>query len=1080
MRNYLLGLSLLLSLFLASTGLAQNAEWIRYASISPDGQTIAFSYMGDIYTVPTSGGTAMPLTTNPAYDFKPVWSSKGDKLAFASDRHGNFDVFVVDAQGGIPQRLTYHSAGQTPNSFSPDDTEVLFSAAMEDLATNVQFPSGTLTELYKVSVEGGRVHQVLSVPALDAKMSADGSKILYYDRKGYENDWRKHHTSSVTRDVWVYDIKSGQHTQLSTFKGENREPVFGEGDTIYYLNERSGHFNVVKSSLSSPAQETALTDYTMHPVRFLSRANNGTLAYTWHGEVYTLVEGQEPKKVAINVVRDRISNAIERKVLRSGATEMAVSPNEKEVAFVVRGEVFVTSVEYGTTKRITDTPSQERSVSFSPDGKKLLYAAERNNSWNLYEASLTYPEEKYFHQATLITETPLLESDKETFQPAYSPDGKEVAFLEERTTLRVINLESKKVRTVLEDTYNYSYSDGDQYYQWSPDSKWFLVNFFEEGGWQYTDAGLVAADGKKAPVNLSKSGYTDAMPKWSMNGKAFIWMSDRQGFRSHGSWGSHSDVYAAFFDPEAYADFTLSKEEAEYAKEIEEATKEDEEEEKEDKKKDKKKDEKKNEDLKLILEGLEDRVERLTIHSSNLSDAVLTPDGTKLYYLARFESGYDLWVNDLKENKTELLLKLSGYSGNLSMSEDGKTLYLISGGQLTKIETAGNKRSSIRFEAEMNLDAAGEREYIFEHAWRQVVKKFYVEDLHGAPWDELRQEYATKLAHINNNYDFAEMLSELLGELNASHTGSGYRAPSDGDRTATLGAFFDQSHQGDGLLIQEIVAKGPLWGADVEAEAGHIIEKIDGTPITADLNYYPLLNHKAGKRTLIELYDPKSKKRWSEIVKPISYGAFNNLLYERWVESRREETERLSDGKIGYVHVRGMNSASFREVYSEVLGRHRNKEALIVDTRFNGGGWLHDDLATLLNGIDYAKFVPRGQYVGKEPLNKWSKPSAVIVSESNYSDAHGFPFAYKALGIGKVVGMPVPGTMTAVWWETQIDPTLYFGIPQVGVADMNGVLQENTQLEPDVLVPQTKSLVVQGRDEQLEATVKLLLEDLQN
>jgi C-terminal processing protease CtpA/Prc len=226
------------------------------------------------------------------------------------------------------------------------------------------------------------------------------------------------------------------------------------------------------------------------------------------------------------------------------------------------------------------------------------------------------------------------------------------------------------------------------------------------------------------------------------------------------------------------------------------------------------------------------------------------------------------------------------------------------------------------------------------------------------------------------------------------------------------------------------------------------------------------------------LYDPKSKKRWSEIVKPISYGAFNNLLYERWVESRREETERLSDGKIGYVHVRGMNSASFREVYSEVLGRHRNKEALIVDTRFNGGGWLHDDLATLLNGIDYAKFVPRGQYVGKEPLNKWSKPSAVIVSESNYSDAHGFPFAYKALGIGKVVGMPVPGTMTAVWWETQIDPTLYFGIPQVGVADMNGVLQENTQLEPDVLVPQTKSLVVQGRDEQLEATVKLLLEDL--
>lgn len=1057
---------------------SNDAEWIRYASISPNGERIAFSYMGDIYTVASSGGIARPITTNAAYDFKPIWSNKGDKIAFASDRHGNFDVFIVDSMGGEPKRLTFHSSGQTPNSFTPDDSEILFSAAIKDLATNVQFPSGVLTELYKVSVVGGRIHQVLSVPALDAKMTSDGDGILYYDRKGYENDWRKHHTSAVTRDVWYYDLKKDTHTKLSTFEGENREPIFGEDEnTIYYLNERSGTFNVVKSSINNPSEEVAITNYSLHPVRFLSRSNEGTLAFTWHGEIYTMREGSEPTKVNVEVIRDRISNQIERKVLRSGATEMAVSPNGKEVAFVVRGEIFVTSVEYGTTKRITDTPEQERSVSFSPDGKKLLYAGERDGSWNLYESSLTYPEEKYFHQATLITENALLQTKEETFQPAYSPDGKEVAFLSERTTLKVLNLASKKLRTVLDGKYNYSYSDGDQYYQWSPDSKWFLVNFFEEGGWQYTDAGLVNASGKEAPINLSKSGYTDASPKWSMDGKAFIWFSDRNGYRSHGSWGSESDVFVAFFDPKAYEDFSLSKEEVDYQKEIDEALKEDKEEEKDDKKK-KKDSEETSKELEIVLDGLEDRIERLTIHSSRLSDAVLTPDGNKLYYLSQFEGGYDLWVNDLKENNTELLLKLNGYSGNLTIDKDGKTLYLITGGQLTKIETAGNKKSTIRFEAEMNLNAAGERAYIFEHAWRQVIKKFYVEDLHGAQWDKHKADYQTKLDDINNNYDFAEMLSELLGELNASHTGSGYRAPSEGDRTATFGAYFDPKHQGNGLKIQEIVAKGPLWGADKEIKEGDIIEKIDGTLISADLNWYPLLNHKSGKRVLIELYNPKSKKRWTEIVKPISYGAFNNLLYERWVESRREEVNRLSGGRLGYVHVRGMNSTSFREVYSEVLGRHRNKEALIVDTRFNGGGWLHDDLATLLNGVDYAQFLPRGQYVGKEPLNKWSKPSVVVMSESNYSDAHGFPFAYKALGIGKLVGMPVPGTMTAVWWETQIDPTLYFGIPQVGVADMNGVLQENTQLMPDVMVPQTKSLVVKGRDEQIEAAVKVLLDEL--
>jgi len=1086
LRVLLLALAFLIpSQFVATILNAQStqAEWIRYTAISPDGKTIAFSYMGDIYTADAlTGGNAKAITANTSYDFKPVWSNKSDKLAFASDRYGNFDVFVVDAKGGIPTRLTHHSAAQTPNSFTPDDSEVLFSASIMDLASNVQFPSGTLTELYKVSVNGGRVHQILSVPALDAKYTKDGSKILYYDRKGYENDWRKHHTSSVTRDIWVYDVKNGMHTQLSTFAGENREPVFGANeDTYYFLNEASGSFNVVKSSLSNPAEQVQLTNFELHPVRFLSIANNGTLAFTYNGFAYTMKEGMEPKKLAISVIRDRTENAIERKVMSSGASEMAVSSNGKEVAFIVRGEVFVTSVEYGTTKRITDTPEQERSVSFSPDGKKLLYAAERNNSWNLYEAMLSNPEEKYFHQATLITEKALLITDKETFQPAYSPDGKEVAFLEERVALRVINLDSKKVRTVMPSKYSYSYSDGDQYYMWSPDGKWFLVNYFEEGGWNYTDAGLVAADGKSDPINLSKSGYTDAMPKWMMGGKVMIWASDRNGLRSHGSWGADSDMYAAFFDPETYADFKLSKEEAEYKKELEDAAKKDEEKDDKDSDKKKKDDDKKEEtkpDLKLELDGLEDRIERLTIHSSNLSDAVLTPDGTKLYYLARFEGGYDLWMNDLREEKTELVLKLSGYSGSLTIDEDGKNLYLISGGQLTKIETDGNKKKTISFAAEMNLNRAAERTYMFEHAWRQVVKKFYVEDLHGAAWDKLRADYAKKLPHISNNYDFAEMLSELLGELNASHTGSGYRANLGGDETANLGAFFDEKYSGNGLLIKEIVAKTPMASADVNIKNGYIIESIDGETILPNTNWFGMLNHKTGKKVLLGLSDPKSGKKWTETIKPISNGAFNNLLYERWVESRRAEVEKLSNGRIGYVHVRGMNSPSFREVYSEVFGRHRNKEALVVDTRFNGGGWLHDDLATLLNGVDYAQFVPRGQYVGKEPMNKWSKPSVVVMSESNYSDAHGFPFAYKALNIGKLVGMPVPGTMTAVWWETLIDPTIYFGIPQVGVADMDGVLQENTELMPDVMVPQTKSLVVQGRDEQIEAAVKVLLEEL--
>jgi C-terminal processing protease CtpA/Prc len=189
-------------------------------------------------------------------------------------------------------------------------------------------------------------------------------------------------------------------------------------------------------------------------------------------------------------------------------------------------------------------------------------------------------------------------------------------------------------------------------------------------------------------------------------------------------------------------------------------------------------------------------------------------------------------------------------------------------------------------------------------------------------------------------------------------------------------------------------------------------------------------------------------------------------------------TEELSNGRIGYVHVRGMNSSSYREFYSKVLGENFQKEALIVDTRFNGGGWLHDDLVTMLNGKKYVDFYPRGKHMGYEPMNKWVKPSIVLISESNYSDAHGFPYAYKTLEVGELVGMPVPGTMTAVWWETLQDNTVYFGIPQIGTKDADGNYLENKQLEPDYKVRQDPALVVTGRDEQLEKAVDVLIKQL--
>jgi C-terminal processing protease CtpA/Prc len=410
------------------------------------------------------------------------------------------------------------------------------------------------------------------------------------------------------------------------------------------------------------------------------------------------------------------------------------------------------------------------------------------------------------------------------------------------------------------------------------------------------------------------------------------------------------------------------------------------------------------------------------------------------------------------------------------MDDDGEYLYMISGKKFIKVSTKDNKQKEISYNAEFDLNYPAEREYMFEHVWRQAKEKFYDPNLQGVDWDYYKEEYVKFLPYINNNYDYAEMLSEMLGELNASHTGSGYRYNDpDGDRTASLGVFFDWDYNGDGLKILEVVEKGPLDNAESQIEAGTIIEKIDGKEIVAGESYFGLLNHKAGKPTLLSLYNPQSGERWDEVVKPISEGEYNQLLYDRWVKTRREATEEFSDGRLGYVHVRSMNSSSFRETYSEILGRNHDKEAIIVDTRFNGGGWLHNDLAILLSGKKYVELWPNGEYFGIEPMNQWTKPSVVLMSESNYSDAHFFPYTYSTLEIGKTVGMPVPGTATAVWWETLLDPTLYFGIPQVGTKDAFGNYLENQQLEPDILQNNDYNIVVTGRDQQLERSVDYLL-----
>jgi Tol biopolymer transport system component/C-terminal processing protease CtpA/Prc len=1058
---------------------AQDAPplWLRYPAISPDGQTLLFEYKGDIWSVPTTGGNAIPLTLSESYEFAPVWSHDGTSVAFASDRYGSFDVFVMPSAGGEAKRLTHHSAREVPSSFTADNRAVLFSAARQDLATHAQFPTGGMSELYSVPIGGGRVSLVLTTPALDATVSSTGNKIIFHDYKGYESDWRKHHTSSVTRDIWVYDTGARTYTRLSSFAGEDRNPVFDSNDNdFYYLSERSGSFNVYKSSLRDPKQSVALTRFARHPVRFLTRAGNGTLAFACDGELYAMAPGAQPKKVAVRIGADG-RNAIERILpINGGMTEARLSPNGKEFVFAFRGEIFVSSIDGKLVKRITNTPWQERTVSFSPDGRTLVFAAEKDNNWNVYTTSLSRASEPYFFASTVLKDEAIVATAAEEFQPAFSPDGTKIAYLENRQTLKVFDVASKQTRTLLPGDLNYSYADGDQYYAWSPDSTWLLVQFGPRERMFVPEVGIVAADGNSEVRNLTQSGYDDAAPKWAVDGKMMIWGTTRDGARAQGGGPVSGDVYGMYFTKAFYDRAKLSKEEFALVKEREDKEKKEAEDTAKASGQTAKPSDKKPEPIQIDWDGLTDRKMRLTINTSAASDWVLSKDGEKLFYLTSFEKGNDLWVTEVRTRETKLFNKLGANNPSMELSPDGKFLFVIADGRAVKVDTEAGKSEPIAITTEMVLDYSAEKAYIFDHSWRQFKQKLIFPDLQKVDWDYYYTAYRKFLPHINNNWDFAEMLSEMLGEMNVSHTGAGYRPNVQNvDATASLGLLYDYGYTGDGVRIAEVLQGGPVDLAASSTKSGHVIEAIDGTKIDASMDFYKLLNRKAGKFTLLSIFDPASNKRWEDTVKPVSGADEVELLYRRWVRRRRADVETLSGGRIGYIHVRAMNDASMRVVVEEALGLNIAKEALVVDTRFNGGGNIHEQLSDFLSGKKYFDVVPHGQFVGSEPFDKWIKPSIVLVGESNYSDAHLFPLAYKAKNLGKLVGMPVPGTGTFVWWETQIDPTLRFGIPMGCWRTLDGKCGENNQTEPDIRVANDPEVMAGGRDQQLEAAVKELM-----
>ena len=1061
---------------LLMTGVAAYAQeapkWMRYPAISPDGNTIAFTYKGDLYSVPSDGGEAKQLTFHEAHDFKAVWSKDGEKLAFASDRYGNFDIFLMDATGGPAERLTFHSNDELPFDFSADGSSVIFGATRMDIASHRQYPTGSQPELYQVPVTGGRVDQIWTIPAEYVQSNQDGTKMIYHDKKGGENEWRKHHQSGIARDIWIFDKESNSHQMLTTFYGEDRNPVFSPDESeVYYLSEANGNFNVFSMALNNPSEIEALTSLENFPVRFLSISADGKMAFSYDGELYTLIKGGTPQKVAVTLRTQAISNSDNFISINGGVREMSISPDGKEIAFIARGEVFVTSVDGSLTKRITSTPEQERFVEFAPDGKSIIYASEREGHWQIFKASKSRSEEPFFFASTLIQEEEMFAFEGDAYLPKLSPDGKKLAYVEDRRTLKVMDLENKSSVTLMTPEQLFHMSDGDQYFTWSPDSKWLLATY--RPTMVNSEVVLLDASGKEEMRKITQSGYSDDRATWVNDGKQMLWFSNRDGLRSYATSGrSEDDVYMMFFQKSAWDKFNLSKDEFDLMKEIEKSKKDEEE-------------ASKKEDKKEVLEplsfdwdDLEERKARLTIHSSNLGDAVLSKDGEKLFYLARFEKGMNLWSTNLRTKETKQEIALNAGFGRLTWDKDMKNLYLLSDGAISKINPESMKRESIKISGEMTYDREAELAYLFEHIWLRTKGIFYTPDMHGVDWEKSKTDYQKYLPHVGNNYEFAEMISEMIGELNVSHAGARYsRSIPMADATAALGIFWDYDHEGNGIKITEILPGGPLDKSEFSVSPGMIIQKIDGQDIAPTIDFAQLLNRKADKFTLLEISDANGANAQQITIKPITLGEENRLLYRRWVKKNQAEVAEKSGGKLGYVHIPGMSDGPYRNVYEEMMGKYHDTDAVIVDTRFNGGGDLVADLAMFFTGDRFLTYATESKVVGYEPTARWTKPTLAMFNEANYSDGHCFACGYTDLNIGITVGMPTPGTCSFAGWESLPNGVRWGAVP-ISAKNKAGEWLENNETRPQIEVKNMPGKIDQGIDQQLERAIEELLKEV--
>ncbi len=1060
---------IIFAIAITSSAFAIEAPLPRHPAPSPDGSRIAFSWQGDLWLVPANGGMAERLTAHPAVERFPVWSPDGRLIAFVSTRHGNDDVFVMPVdRSSAPVRLSYASTSDIPNAFTPDGGSVLFAShRAEGFSRELQ--------LWTVALAGGTPALAQDVFGKNAAYSPDGERLVFV--RGGTKWARRGYRGSANRELWLREA-DGEFVKLTDFEGDDDCPTWIDDGSIAFLSSRSGRKNVFKLDIGSRTA-TQLTDHQGSAVRFPKAAANGSLiAYEFEDALWTVSpEGSEPARLAIQVPADEIKNPVERKTAKDGADELAISPDGTLAAFIVHGDVFVTAITSKEdqeiappfTARVTTTPERERDLSWSPDGKDLLFSSAANGNNDLYLArpaddEIPWPESFDF-ELTRLTDSPA-----EEYAARFSPDGERIAFIRGKASL-VVRGQSGGEETVIVE--HWLAPDFD----WSPDGQWIAYAMPNEN--YNSEVWIVSANGG-TPYNVSRHPDDDLAPSWSPDGRRLVWTAERSAgtFDIWGVWLTLADYertapqWLKLWNKDHDADKAKkNNDDAESAGE----------------------EGSKLPRVTIEFDRLWERVERITDLTGDEGAARVSPDGKMIIFTAEHEGDEDLYSVDWNGDGLERLTRDGSEPEQYVFDSEGKTIFYLDGkGKIKRLGTDGKAGDPIPFSARYTVDARLERAAVFDETWRALNQIFYDPDFHGVDWAAQYEKYRPWALSASTSPDFADIVNLMLGELNASHMG--YYPPGTrgarvvtGDETGWIGVSYDAAAGGPGLLVREVLTDSPAARSDVNIKVGERLLAVNGVELQDDRNIFDLFVDTVGQRTQLKVAGTDGAER-TVIVKPVNYRKQRQLRYEEWVRQRRHLTDEWSNGRLGYIHIQGMNMPSFEEFEHMLFAAADGKEGLLIDVRGNGGGSTTDYLMAVLMVQRHAYTVPRdgdpsirAYPQSRLPLAAWTRPAVTLCDEESYSNAEIFSHAFKSLERGKLVGTPTFGAVISTGGTRTLDGALV-RLPGRGwFVAPTGVNMEHNGAVPDVLVTQPPTEDRSAtEDTQLRRAVNVLLADLES